>query len=217
MLDAAFIFDLDGTLVDSEKEIRRVMNLCLAKLGCTPVSSTDFDTCRGLSMSRRLQMMFPHWSDKTLRSFRREFGQIYEDSVTRCSPYDGVDEVLHYLGDRAVIATNRPKHLVETALAELGWNDICFFAPNNRTEAKPSPILFCRAEQLLKQRFGDVPIFAVGDSPADEQGAQKAGLDFVPVGWGTVSACPVGINSWFEFYQLIKQNESGGLRVYLGS
>ena len=217
MLDAAFIFDLDGTLVDSEKEILRVMNLCLVQLGCRPVSPILFDTCRGLSMSNRLRTIFPHWSDEMFRSFRREFGRVYEDSVTECTPYEGVSEVLNFLGDRAVIATNRPKHLVETVLVKLGCSDIRFFTPHNRNEVKPSPIIFCRAEQLLRERFGAVQIFVVGDSPADEQAAQKAGLDFVPVAWGTVPVNTVCIKSWSEFYRMLKQNEIGGLNVYLGA
>ena len=118
----AFIFDLDGTLVDSEKYHVKALAATLREVAGYEMTAADIDAFKGnTSRDMALQLAAKHgWSIDIERTVARKFELLYE--VFENDPFPGVPEFLdHWRGrTRLAVASNSPAHFVRRALRDLG-------------------------------------------------------------------------------------------------
>lgn len=118
----AFIFDLDGTLVDSEKFHVKALAATLREAAGYEMTAEDIDDFKG-NTSRDMMIMLAErhgWTLDVDRAVARKFELLYE--VFETDPFPGVGEFLaHWRGrTRLAVASNSPAHFVRRALQDLG-------------------------------------------------------------------------------------------------
>lgn len=182
------IFDLDGTLVDSAVICTDILNEMLHERGSsrviTPLDAKPYLSRGGLYLVSNMLGDEGGNPDEELLEFRRRYA---EWPTPANSMYDGVHEGLHELVDlgfNLAICSNKPQHLCEKVVAELGlkrvFSAVVGTAPGRR--AKPDPHLM----QLTLAELGAVPAecLYVGDSELDADLASVTGVPFLFVTYG---------------------------------
>jgi phosphoglycolate phosphatase len=125
------VFDLDGTLVDSRRDIADSANELLVQCGAPPLPETSIGRMVGDGAATLIARAF-HASgvDRPTDALAR-FVAIYERRLTDTTrPYDGIIRVLDVLARRATLAllTNKPVGPTESILERLALAP--FFAPS---------------------------------------------------------------------------------------
>ncbi|MCQ2526037.1 MAG: HAD family phosphatase [Lachnospiraceae bacterium] len=183
----AVIFDLDGTIIDTEKYYRRVWPQALEHYGYHP---TDEQALELRSLGRpfapkKLKEWFGEDFDyDEVRSYRKElFEKCIQNEGVILKP--GVKQLLDELRARNItiaIATATDVERTQRYLEMVGISDyfdkICSAA--NVKEGKPSPDVYIEACKQLK--FDPAACFAVEDAPNGIKSAAAAGcrVIFVP-------------------------------------
>jgi len=111
MLPSLLVFDLDGTLVDSRRDIAESANVLLEECGCAPHPEEAIGGMVGDGAAMLIARAFdaagcPMPSDALARFLR-----IYDTRLLRFTrPYDGIPEMLGALGGKYTMAvlTNKP-------------------------------------------------------------------------------------------------------------
>jgi phosphoglycolate phosphatase len=141
----ALIFDLDGTLIDSFRDIYSAVDSALKTVGCDALS---YDLCHNLivhglkkTLDRTLPDDMPPGTEERVIKL---FLENYEDNPYRyTSLYEGIEDLLTLCGERDLslfIYTNKPEHLAHMIVAEL-FSDRTFrrvFGAVPTRELKPS-------------------------------------------------------------------------------
>ena len=93
---ASIIFDLDGTLIDSAKDIQWVANKALSEVGVTPISYEEAVSFIGEGAPLFVKKMISARSiDSSKHDFLLEkFLKFYEGATQFSKPYDDVVTVL---------------------------------------------------------------------------------------------------------------------------
>jgi len=186
------IYDLDGTLIDSAKDMQVAVSRVLADHGLPPVTEDDVRLFMGQGSKVTMAKAFAKYGkpldDDTLSAVTREFVRYYEaDPVSHTQAFAGVSDVVarfDRLGLRQGVCTNkfeRPSRMILEHLklmppiADLAGADTF-------PVRKPDP----RHILMLVERMGGAPDRAVmvGDSIHDVHAAHGAGLRAVLVSWG---------------------------------
>jgi len=116
------IFDLDGTLVDSTKDITNAVNFILRKIGLEEKSVQEITSYIGTGVKDLLRKSL---GDKHSLFFKRAFS-IFEDYFSKHSTdysvlYPNVKEVLeHFKNKKKVIVSNRNRAFAVLSLRILG-------------------------------------------------------------------------------------------------
>jgi len=120
-----YFFDLDGTLADTDGDIRIAWKTALKALG---LESPDFDDkfVTGPPIDEIVKLLFPDkYSPELIASARLEFGRAYDASgFPNTREYPGVlDRVraLKAAGARVFIATNKRYVGAKLMAAKFGW------------------------------------------------------------------------------------------------
>ncbi len=172
-------FDLDGTLVDSLRDLSDSANEMLAQYGAPPLDEETVGNMVGEGaatlVKRVLAARAPHVPTHEALTM---FLAIYDDRLLRHTrPYDGIPEVLQQLGASAILAvlTNKPEAASERLLVDLDLRRHFRWVIGGDTPfgRKPQP----RAFQALMQNAGVAPdeTVLVGDSAIDVRTARNAG------------------------------------------
>lgn len=184
----ACILDLDGTLVDSLRDIAESLNHCLALLG---LPAHDVDRYRymvgeGVPMlcRRAIGQSHPHLVARLAELARAHYRTR---ALRHTRPYPGVPELVERLRRRAVrlaVLSNKPHDLTVRVVAAF-WPDGTFervYGYVEEIHRKPSPVYVTR----ICQELGVPPMdtWVVGDTPTDIQTARAAGAVPVGVAWG---------------------------------
>lgn len=177
-----FLFDLDGTLIDSKGDIASSLNLALARAGLTrlpPSRIAGFigDGVRKL-VERALREALGSEPDESLllrvmNLYLQEYG-VHLLDTTRL--FEGVEEALESLHwAQLAVVTNKPERLSRQILDALGVGRRfrVVLGGDSTLLRKPDPAPLLEAMKLC----GADPTESVmvGDSPVDVQAGKAAG------------------------------------------
>lgn len=175
-----FVFDLDGTLIDSHRDLADAANAVLVELGAAPIDAEEITAMVGdgaAMLVRRLLRRAGQTADP--RGALERFLVHYEERLLATTrPYEGMVDALQELrarGRRLAVLTNKPHHATRRVLEGLGLLD--FFAEviggDTAYGRKPDPAGLLA---LVSNAGTDVSrTVLVGDSPVDLATARAAG------------------------------------------
>jgi phosphoglycolate phosphatase len=183
----AFLFDLDGTLIDSKLDLVTSVNAMLRELGRTELPTEIVATYIGHGAPQLIaSALGPGATDDQRRAGLSLFlahYQLHKLDATR--PYPGVVEGLDLLsGFPMSVLTNKPTDMSVEILQGLGlakyFRSIC--GGDSFEKKKPDPTGALR----ILQELGVSPAQAAmaGDSEVDVQTARNAGMLAVTVNYG---------------------------------
>jgi len=185
---ALCIFDLDGTLVDSLRDIAEALNECLELLALPAQPADAYRYLVGEGMPRLCERVIgqthPHLVAR-LNELARPRYRVRPLRHTR--PYPGVPEMLNALrrlGIRLAVLSNKP-HEMTLAVVRAFWPDGTFDRVQgyiDERHRKPEPYWVLRVCQDL--RVPPAATWLVGDTPTDIETAQRSGTFAVGVTWG---------------------------------
>jgi phosphoglycolate phosphatase len=185
----ALIFDLDGTLIDSQRDLIHSVNAMLVEMGREKLNEETISGYIGhgaaLLVSRALGA---DAKEEELRRALQFFLAYYEEHKldTTCA-YPGVAETMAELSREQwpmAVLTNKPVRISVRILEALGLANYfrAIYGGNSFETKKPDPF---GASKILEE-FGTAPSEAmvVGDSEVDVQTARNAGTMAATVNYG---------------------------------
>jgi phosphoglycolate phosphatase len=183
--ECAAVFDLDGTLIDSHRDIAAAVNEVLVALGRPPRAPAEVKSMIGNGVVDLLVRALG--GDRSLlEEARASFREAYDRRLIETTrTYAGCEAMLAALADRgigAVVATNKPASFTARILAGLGLDRsvLASASADEVGERKPSAAVV----YLALERAGLSGIAYVGDMPLDVETARRAHLEPIGVGWG---------------------------------
>ncbi len=185
------LFDLDGTLLDTLKDIARSFNRVLGSHGFPvhPVHEYRRFVGRGLMNALRKSLPPDHGLDEErLREFLVEITAVYaQDPAAETVPYPGVHDLLRRINRAGVpvaVLSNKD-HTLTVPITAACFPDIDFSAVRGSIPGKPLKPDPESALEIIRS-IGSAPgvTIMIGDSLVDFQTAERSGMKPLLVGWG---------------------------------
>lgn len=183
-----FFFDLDGTLADTDPDIRGAWKAALVDLG---LACPNFDALfvAGPPIDEMTRLLFPdRFTPELADAIRTGFARHYDsDGFPLTKEYPGVLDVVRVLkagGGTAAIVTNK-RFVGALAIARhFGWDHVFdgIFAGDMHLPKVRKP-------ELLRQVLAEYGATAgesvfVGDTASDFEAARANGIRSIGVTWG---------------------------------
>lgn len=217
----AVIFDLDGTLLDTEPDFTAILNKMLAKYAKSPVYGSTVRKFVSDGAAAVVRKGFGITDDDPrLPELLQEFLALYSAQIpqTTASLFDDIDLLIASLTEQGIgwgIMTNKHRRFSEPLLQrfENFTTAGALVCPDDVGAGKPDPKGILRACELL----GVPPQTCayVGDHPRDMEAARKAGMPGIAVSWGYLPennhistwGADVVLNTPAELIQWCKQQQ----------
>jgi len=183
-----FVFDLDGTLIDSSGDIAHAANRVLESYGREPMEKEAIKEKIGWGVNMLLAQLMPGLDEARLQEARSRFLAYYgERLMVETRLYEGVRETLlafRQRGRRMAVLTNKPEGLSRRIIAELDLEDLFLDIVGGDTfaERKPDPTPLIHI--MREAGAGPGATVIVGDSPIDCETGRRAGTFTVGVSYG---------------------------------
>ncbi|HET6959964.1 MAG TPA: HAD-IA family hydrolase [Vicinamibacterales bacterium] len=184
-----FVFDLDGTLVDSRRDIAEAANELLVSYGAAAIAEEDIGRMVGDGAATLVIRALKAAGIERPPDALERFLAIYDERLlNHTKPYDGVPGVLDALGRNAALAvlTNKPIAATRRILDGL---DLSRYFPANAViggdgpfprKPDPSALLHLAAQAIASP----LDTIMVGDSAIDWRTARAAGTRVCLAGYG---------------------------------
>jgi phosphoglycolate phosphatase len=180
------LFDLDGTLLDTARDMAAALNALLAEEGR---SALELDRVRPLvsnGANGLVRLGFPEYSagSAEFEQRRERFLALYRSALcVHTCLFPGFEAVLSTLEDHALpwgVITNKAAWLTEPLLERLGLSAraACVVSGDTLPERKPHPRPLLHAAELIA--VDPAQCVYLGDALRDVQAARAAGM--VPLG-----------------------------------
>lgn len=183
------IFDLDGTLVDSLKDIAEVANQVLRSLGFSPHPEDQYRRFVGDGLMTLAERIVPEGVGQQSIAKTAELFKIhYRSQWDRNSrPFPGIVSMLEFLVERQInlaVLSNKPDDFTQLFVSRF-FPDIHFgLVCGNKEDQpkKPDP----KVALEIARNFDSEPdsCLLVGDSAVDILTAKAAGMASMGVTWG---------------------------------
>lgn len=184
MPPSTFLFDLDGTLVDSLGDLRTAVNLLRSELDLPPLDAATVRSCVGDGATLLVRRALPEglFSEARLRRFLDLYGAHLLETTAL---YPGILDFLDlHRGGRLAVVTNKPHGLTVALLQGLGLAPrfAAVIGGDSCPEKKPHPAPVLAA----LRRLGSDPSEAVliGDHHTDLRAGRAAGVRTCFCAWG---------------------------------
>ena len=195
-------FDLDGTLLDTFRDLGAAVNHALQLGGFDPVPvESSKDLIGGgakIMLARAVDDQGGMPEDEFRALYKQMLAYYAEHNADHTRPYPGVEAALDDLAARGVtmaVVTNKFEEFARKVLTQLGLTDrfVAIIGGNSlgrggdgKYLAKPSPEPIIEA----RKRCGGGRFAFVGDSSYDAKAARAAGVPMVIAGYGYCDAAP---------------------------
>jgi phosphoglycolate phosphatase len=183
------VFDLDGTLVDSRRDLAESANAVLAEHGCVPQSEEALGRMVGDGAATLIARAFAAARCPEPPGALERFLAIYNGRLLRFTrPYEGITDVLDGLAGRATLAvlTNKPSHSTRDILAGLDlakyFHETRVLGGDGPWPRKPDPAGLRHLAAAGNLTLESTTL--IGDSVVDFQTARAAGVRICLAGYG---------------------------------
>ena len=185
-----YIFDLDGTLLDTLQDLAASVNYALRKHGMPEHSIDDVRRFVGNGVRLLMERAIPDGAQNpdfevTFATFREHY---MHHSLDTTRPYPGIPEVLAELkarGCRLAVVSNKMMAATQELIRHFFPDTIEVAIGEHEAEGirkKPAPdTVFAALKELGVEKKDAV---YVGDSDVDIQTARNSGLPCISVLWG---------------------------------
>ncbi len=187
-LPKACVFDLDGTLVDSLRDIAEALNECLELLGLPtyPVERYRYMVGEGIPKlaTRAVGKTHPHLVGRLAELARARYRVR---PLRHTKPYDGVNELIGRLRAgkiKLAVLSNKPDEMTRRVVRRF-WPDGVFaqvYGYISEPHRKPDPYYLLRICEELAVTPAET--WMIGDTPTDVETAHRAGALSLGVTWG---------------------------------
>ena len=179
-----YLFDIDGTLLDSAQDICGAIQQVLSARDCNQPSFEFLKSYIGRHLIDCFGDIFPGCTADHMDQLIKEYRAIYPArGHAQTHVYPGVKEGLAALPGRKSTATTKGTPTTRAILAQLGL--IEYFDHVQGTDGipcKPAPdVIFAALEGVAAKP--EETLF-VGDSPADMEAGRRAGVKICAVRYG---------------------------------
>ena len=187
---AAVLFDIDGTLVDSNYLHVVAWIAAFQSVDCY-VEAWRIHQTIGMDSQKLLERLLGAAASEKGSAASDEHSRRYKNLSGLLQPFAGARELLATLaarGTKVVLATSAPPDELDTLRRTLGVDDVVDVVTNSQDvdTAKPAPDIVEVALQRAGVDAADA-IF-VGDAVWDVKAAKKAGVRCIAVGSGGMCA-----------------------------
>ncbi len=167
-------FDLDGTLVNSEKWIVKALQETLKRYNLK-MKKKDLYQLWGLSMRTIKKKSFPHLKEKDIETITNDFDEIRKRTIYRIKPFKNTKRTLNILSKKYElgILSNNSHQMIEDILKAAKINKKLFkviVGDDEVRKPKPFPNEIYKAERELGKKVK----FMVGDTIQDIKTAKAA-------------------------------------------
>lgn len=185
---STYIFDLDGTLLDTIEDVTVAVNYSMSKINCSPCTLDEVKGFLGNGYRMLIKRSAPDEAtedeiDKALCEFVSYYNEHLMDFT---KPFDGIVEIINELsnGNKTLaVVSNKNDFATQTVIKRffgdkfdivVGKRDCFKLKPN------PDSLLYVMNELNAKP---DECVY-IGDSEVDVQTAHNAGIKCIGVTWG---------------------------------
>jgi phosphoglycolate phosphatase len=173
----AILFDLDGTLIDSKRDIALSVQFTQREMGVPESSEDEVGAFIGAGVGRLMARALKTDDPARIERAGEIFIERYRHhSLDNTAPYPHVIETLnHYKGKRLAVVTNKPVKISNRILHGLGLLEYfpVVLGGDSLTVKKPNPEPLWHALRLLKAPAKRA--LMVGDSDNDVSAGRAAG------------------------------------------
>jgi phosphoglycolate phosphatase len=180
------LFDLDGTLVDTIRDITNALNYALNSIGIKKLTIDETKQFVGEGLTKLIEKVLGEEKKELREAVTNTFLEFYTDHLIDYSPvYPHVKETLERLVKyKKAVISNKREYLSTEILDKLkllGYFDLVV-GSDTTIEKKPSAVPILYVLQKLKARPEETVM--VGDSNFDIEAGRKAGVTTVAVTYG---------------------------------
>ncbi len=179
-----YLFDIDGTLLDSARDICGALQTVLAQTDCRPVTFEFLRGYIGLHLFELFTDLFPGSTLEQQEDLLLKYRAVYLGrGHKQTQVYPGVSEALAVLGGRKSTATTKGTPITRAVLDQFGL--LRYFDHVQGTDGfpcKPAPDVVLKSLDGLGAAPSDC--LMVGDAPADMEAGRRAGVKTCAVRYG---------------------------------
>lgn len=200
-----YLFDIDGTLLDSAPDICGAQSEVLAAVGAPPVTFEFLRAYIGLELRAVFGALLPNMGTADMEKLSLDYSTSYrarQHAGTRL--YPGVAEALAALSGKKSTATTKSTAGTRMVLEHFGLlHHFDHIQGTDGIPCKPAPDVVLAAINAL----GATPeqCLLVGDSPADMEAGRNAGIRVCAVTYGYGD--PVELAKWQPDYWIADLRE----------
>lgn len=182
----AVIFDLDGTLIDTIKDIQIAVNVALKEHQFNEVSMEVVTQSIGSGAYQLIDLITNHASKDIQDQIYKTYQAYYDTHHTVYSrPYEGITELISMLSSLGIqlgVVSNKHHYLVENIIQTYFHSIHYYHGMKPNIPIKPHKAMIEVILENMKVSKEDV-VF-IGDSEPDIIASKSAGIDCIAVGYG---------------------------------
>ncbi|MGO8813472.1 MAG: HAD family hydrolase [Terriglobia bacterium] len=173
------VFDLDGTLVDSKRDLALSVNAMRAEMGLAslPLDLISSYVGHGVTVLVRRSLGAQATSENVEKGLAFFLAYYRDHMLDHTAPYPGVAEALATLNEhKMAVLTNKPVNFSREMLTRLGFAPYFayIYGGNSFPQKKPDPI---GLQKLMEDLAISAPeTLMVGDSDTDVLTGRNAGV-----------------------------------------
>ena len=182
------VFDFDGTLADTWRDLATALNRTLADAGLPPVLGPQVQAWIGDGALKLLANALPpkERAPERLEPHYERFRSHYDRCCLDTTElYPGISACLEALGEESLaVLSNKPARFLDRIIEGLGIKGVfgAVLGGDTLPVRKPDPAVLAGVLERLRVDPGEV--WMIGDSGVDVETSRAAGARTIGCGWG---------------------------------
>ena len=186
------IFDFDGTLGDTRRNIVTTMQMTIKELQLSSRTEAECASTIGLPLDGCFRALFPDIQDNLIPRCAETYRRIFNENLQKITPeaFPGVVKTLKTLKEQGLvltIASSRSRNSLTELTRDMGIADYISYliGADDVKEAKPKPEPVLKT--LTAMHYAASETLVVGDMAVDILMGANAGTKTCGVTWGNGS------------------------------